>query len=158
MFDIAHQAPLDQQPHKPEDIRMLAQQVPIEPTQVVVLAVGVVVAALATPHLVAHDKHGHTAGQHQSSEKVLHLPVTKTLDYGVVRRTFHAAVPASVLLRSVPVVLAILLIVLVVVGDDIVERESVVARNEVDALFEFALLDRKSTRLNSSHLGISYAV
>ena len=56
---------------------MFGQQVPVEPTRVVVLAIGVIVAALTTPHLIAHNKHGHTHRQHTGSEKVLHLPVAK---------------------------------------------------------------------------------
>src|ERR1035438_3414165 len=116
MFHVSNHAARDQQLHEPEDIRIFAKQVPVEPTRIVVLAVGVVVPALATPHLIAHNKHGHTSGQHQRCEKVLHLSAAKPLDYEIVRRTFCAAVPASVLLASVPVV-----------------------------------LDRKSTRLNSSH-------
>src|ERR1019366_7119842 len=108
---------------EPEDIRMFAQQVPVEPTRLVVLAVGVVVAALATPHLIAHYKHGNTTGQHQRCKKVLHLPVAKPLDYGIVRRTFNAAVPGSVLLTPVPVVLTIHFVVLVVIRDDIVKRK-----------------------------------
>src|ERR1017187_8404481 len=132
---------------------MFAQQVPVEPTGVVVLAVGVVVAELATPHLIAHDKHGHTTGQHQRCEKVLHLPVAKPLNYGIVRRTFHAAVPASVLPTSVPVVLTVLFVVLVVIRDDIVERKSVLARNEVDALFEFAFLPAINARAAQQTIG-----
>src|ERR1035438_8924698 len=153
MFDVSNHAALDQQLHEPEDIRMFAQQVPVEPTRVVVLAVGVVVAALATPHLIAHDEHGHTTGQHQRGEEVLYLSVAKPLDYGIVRRTFNAAVPAPVLLTSVPVVLTILFVVLVVIRDDIVERKSVVARNEVDALFEFALLRAINARAAQQTIG-----
>src|SRR5690242_17532047 len=118
---------------------MLGHQMPVEPTRLVILAVGVVVATLAASHLIAHNKHGHAAGQHQGCEKVFHLPVAKPLYCGIVGWTFKAAVPASVLVTSVSVVLTILLVVLVVVGDHIVQCEAVVARNEIDGFFELAL-------------------
>ena len=118
---------------------MFGQQIPVEPTRIVVLAVGIIVAALTTPHLVAHNKHGHTCGQHDGCEKVLHLPVAEPLDFGIVRRTFEAAVPASVVVASVAVALAVFFVVLVVIGDEVVQRKTIVARNEIDTLLDFAL-------------------
>ena len=63
MLDVSNHAARDQQLHEAEDIRMFGEQVPVEPTRIVVLAVGVIVAALTTPHFIAHNKHGHTSGQ-----------------------------------------------------------------------------------------------
>src|SRR5208283_323511 len=117
MVYISNRAALNQQLHKAENVAMFGKQIPIKPTRFVVVAVGVVVAALATPDFVAHNKHGHAGGQHQGRKKVLHLPVTKLLDFWVIRGAFKPAVPASVLLASVAVVLAVLFIVLVVIGD-----------------------------------------
>src|SRR5439155_23272871 len=51
-----------------------------------------------------------------------------------------AAVPAAVVVGTVAVVLAVRLVVLAVVGDEVVEREAVVAGHEVDALLGLALL------------------
>ena len=59
MFDVSNHAPLNEHLHETKDIGMLGQQIPIQPTGVVVLAVGVVVATLRTPRLVAHYEHGH---------------------------------------------------------------------------------------------------
>src|SRR5262249_13868361 len=118
---------------------MFGRQVPIEPTRIVVLAVGVVVASLAAPHLVAHNKHGYTTGQHDGCEKVFHLPAAKALDHGIVRRAFKAAVPTSVLPTSIAVALAVFFVVLVVIGHEVVKRKAVVARNEIDTLLGFAL-------------------
>src|SRR5208337_721794 len=59
--------------------------------------------------------------------------------FGIVRWTFDAAVPASVLLAAVAVVFAIFFVVLVIVGDDVVERKAIVTRNEIDALLGLAL-------------------
>src|SRR5262249_61943371 len=51
-----------------------------------------------------------------------------------------SAVPAPIVLGAVPVALAVLRVVLVIVGDEVVEREPVVAGHEVDALLGLALL------------------
>ena len=47
---------------------------------------------------------------------------------------FDAAVPAQVVVDAVAVALAVRLVVLVVVGDEVVEREAVVRGDEVDAV------------------------
>ena len=73
-------------------------------------------------------------------EEVLHLAVAQPLDGRVVGRPFDAAVPAAVVVGAVAVVFAVGLVVLVVVGDEVVEREAVVAGDEVDALLGLALL------------------
>src|SRR5271166_5115023 len=101
MVYVSNRAALNQQLRKPQDIDMCGQQIPIEPARLVVLAVGVIVSALATPHLVAHEKHGNAAGQHKGCEKVLDLPVAELLNYGIVSGPFKTAVPASVVLAAV---------------------------------------------------------
>mgnify|MGYP003694180711 CR=1 FL=1 len=78
--------------------------------------------------------------QHRHGEEVLHLPRSQLLDRRIVGRAFHAAVPASVVVGAVAVVLAVRLVVLAVVGDEIVQGEAVVTRHEVDALLGLALL------------------
>ncbi len=43
---------------------MLSKQTPVEPTGLVVLAIGIVVAMLRAPHLVAHQYHGQPQREH----------------------------------------------------------------------------------------------
>ena len=47
---------------------------PVEPRDLVVLAPGVVVAALRAPELVAAEQHGDALGEKQRREKVPLLP------------------------------------------------------------------------------------
>jgi hypothetical protein len=60
------------------------------------------------------------------------------LDRRIFSRTVDAAVPAPVVIRAVAILFTIRFVVLVVLGDEIVHSEPVVAGNEVDALFGFA--------------------
>src|SRR5439155_25411962 len=112
----------------------------VEPTRFVVLAVGVVIAALRAPHFVAHGYHGHTQGERRHGQEVLHLAIPQLLDGGVLGRAFRAAIPALVIIGAVAIVFAVCLIVFVVVGDEVVERETIVTRHEVDTLLRLALL------------------
>ena len=120
----------------------LSTSVPVEPADLVVLAIGVVVAALRAPDLVAHQQHRRPEREQGQGQEVLDLAVAQRLDGGIVGRPFDAAIPAEVVVGAVAVVFAVCFVVLAVVRDQIVEREAVVAGDEVDALLGFALLVR----------------
>src|SRR5437763_2730039 len=97
------------------DVSMLCKQRPIEPAGFVVLAIGVVVPKLCSPHFVTHEKHGHTDRKHRYGQKVLNLPVSELLDGRIIRWTFNTAVPVSVVVRPVAVVFAICFVVLTII-------------------------------------------
>src|SRR3712207_9265598 len=84
-----------------------------------------------SPELVAGLQHRHALAEHQGEQQVAHLPPAHGRDLRVGGRALDAAVPAGVVVGAVGVVLPVGLVV---------------------------LADRKSTRLNSSHANISYAV
>ena len=50
---------MDELPYKGQQRLLLGGQVPVEPADLVVLAVGVVVATMGAAHLVAGTEHGH---------------------------------------------------------------------------------------------------
>ena len=86
------------------------------------------------------------SGEQRDGQEILDLPVPQLLDCRIVGRTFDAAVPAAIVVGAVAVVLAVRFIVLLVVGDEIVEREAIVAGDEVDALLGFALACGRRSR------------
>src|SRR6201996_4484822 len=105
---------------------------PVHPGDRVVLAVGVVVAALGAADLVPAQQHGHALGQQQRADQVAPLAGPQVVDGRVVGRALGPAVPGPVVVGAVPVVLAVGLVVLVVVGDQVVDGEAVVRGDEVD--------------------------
>ena len=104
-----------------------------------VLAVGVVVTVLRPAHFIAHVNHRRAGRQQRQGQEILDLPVAQCLDGRIVGRAFDAAVPAQVVVRAVAIVFAVRLVVLVVVRDEIVQREPVVTGDEIDALLGLAL-------------------
>ena len=105
---------------------------PIEPTDVVVLAVGVVVALLGTPELIAAEQQRHPEGEQQSGEHGSRLSCPQRENVRIGTWPFRSTVPRSVVAGTVAVVLAIGLVVFVVVGHEITQGETVVDRDEVD--------------------------
>jgi hypothetical protein len=107
--------------------------VPVQPGDLVVLVPGVVVAVLRASCLVAGKDHRDAFRHQQQHGEVAELTLPERLDSRVVGLALGSAVPAQVVVRAVPVLLSVRLVVLAVVRDEVVEREPVVARDEVDA-------------------------
>ena len=106
---------------------------PIDPGDLVVLAVCVVVAALRARELVARQEHRRARGTGAAWRACCASGGSAALVMlGVVRRSLDAVIVGQVVGVAVAVVLAVGLVVLVVVGDEIVEGEAVVSRDEVD--------------------------
>ncbi len=72
---------------------MLGGSVPVDPGNLVVLAVAVVVAALGSAKLVAGQQHRNALGEEQRDEEIPHLPIAQRDDLPVVGRAFEAAGP-----------------------------------------------------------------
>src|SRR5882724_3631638 len=122
------------------NFRMPRNGGPVEPRGFIVEAVRVVVATLRAADLIAHEQHGGAGREQRQREKVLDLTVAQLLGTVVLRRSLDTAVPAVINVVPVAIRLAVRLVVLVVVGNEVVQREAIVARDEVDALFRFAIL------------------
>src|ERR1019366_5350995 len=71
--------------------------------------------------------------EQHGGDEIAPLPVAQPRDLGVVGLTLDPAVPRSVVVGAVFVVLAVGLVALVVVGDQVAKREPVVRGDEVDA-------------------------
>jgi len=96
------------------------EQPPVEPGRLVVNAIGVVVAALAAAHLVAHEQHWRSHSHQLHRQEVLDLSAAPRLDFRILRGPLDTAVPARVVGGTVTVVLAVRLVVLLVVRDQVI--------------------------------------
>ena len=92
------------------------------------------------PDLVAHQDHRYSEREQRDGQEVLHLPVSQSFHRRIVGRAFDPAIPTSVVGRAVAIVLPVCLVVLAVVGNEVIEREAIVAGDEVDALLGLASL------------------
>ena len=106
---------------------------PVVPRNLVVLAVGVVVPSLRAADLVAPEQHRHPLRQEQRRQEIPRLARAQREHVRIVRRTFLAEVPRSVVAFAVAVLFAVGLVVLVVVRHEVAQRKAVVRRDEVDA-------------------------
>src|SRR5439155_25155433 len=112
---------------------LLFVKLPVQPGGLVVLTVGVVVAVLGVAQLVAAADHRHALGEEQGGDQIPLLAFAEGAASRIVARPLGAAVPAQVIVAAVFVVLAIGFVVFLVVTDQVLQREAIVAGNEVDA-------------------------
>jgi hypothetical protein len=68
------------------------------------------------------------------------LPVSELLHTGIIARTFHTAVPTSIVVRPVAVIFAVCFVVFGVIRDEVIEGETVMARYKINALLGLAFL------------------
>src|SRR5262249_12369039 len=129
-----HPPKLDELLEKPEQVGMRLEEAPIDPTDLIVLTVGVVGAVWRTYELTSGKNQGGPSGEQENGRKVAHLPLTQPVDLRSLGRSLTAAVPALVIIITVGVTLAVGLVVFAVIGDEISEREAIVAGDEVQAV------------------------
>ena len=116
-----------------EVVALAAEMFPADPADLVVLAIGVVVAVLRVADLVAGQDQRQALRQQQAGELVLAKLAAQRHDRGIVGRAFMAAIVAVVVVGAVAIVLAVGLIVLLVVAEEIGQRETVMDGDVVDA-------------------------
>jgi len=125
----------DHTSHELQHLPLCLNQVPIKPGELVVLTPGVVIATLGPPDFVAGQQHWDPSTDHQDRNEVLCLTATKGDHGGILRLAFNPAVPAQVVVGAVTVIFAIGLIVLMVVANKVAKSETVVASDEINAVF-----------------------
>src|SRR6185437_1521910 len=64
--------------------------------------------------------------------KVSFFPVAQGLYFRIVRGPLHAMIPGMIVVRSVAIVLSIGFVVLLVVADQVAQREAVVGRDKIN--------------------------
>ena len=122
----------DHVPVKIEEVLVEAQIIPVEPGDLIVLTVAVVIAVLGIPEFIPRIDHGSPPAAHQDCDGIAHHFKAEGPDHGIVRRTLDPAVPAAVVISAVHIVPAVCFVVFVVVGKQVVKREAVVAGDEID--------------------------
>src|SRR5690242_11180150 len=116
-----------------EVIAFAAQTFPTDPSDWIVLAIGVVVAVLGVADLVAGEEERNALCKQQASELIFPQPVAKRIDLGIIALAFMAAIVAVIIVGAVAIILAISLVMLGVVAEHISQREAVMYRDVIDA-------------------------
>ena len=101
--------------HEPDQAFGAVVMVPVDPGNLVVLAIAIVVALLRTRKLITCKQHRGALRKKQRRQHVLHLTLAQAAYAFIVGRSFRAVVPRAVVGVAVAVILAVRLVVLVVV-------------------------------------------
>ena len=116
---------------KTVNVSVFLQEVPVQPGNGIVLAIGVVIPELGIAEFVSGQKHrGSTAAQ-EDGTGIFDQTVAELVDRGIVGFPFNATVPAAVIVSAVGIVPAIGFIVFGAVGIQIIQRKTIVAGDEI---------------------------
>src|SRR4029077_8645266 len=110
-----------------EDVLVGLELTPIQPSNFIILVIGIVVAELSIQELVAGAKHRRTVGQEEQAAEILYLLPAQCVDCrGHALIPLLPTIPTVVRVSTVLIIISVLPIVLAVIRDKIVEREAIV--------------------------------
>ena len=66
------------------------------------------------------------------------MAVSEPLNFRIIGCALHTAIPASIVVSPVAVLFSVRFIVLAIEGNQVVQREAIVAGDEIDALLRLA--------------------
>ena len=88
---------------------------PVEPVQLIVLTIGIVIALFGMGHFVTHQNHGYTLADHEDGECVFDELLAQGVDVRIVCGTFPATVPTVVVIVTVPISFSVSPVMLLIV-------------------------------------------
>src|SRR6266496_2735716 len=124
----------DHQFEEPEQTGVLLYQLPIEPTDLVILAVGIVIALLRSSNFITGKDHRNALRKHKYGHTILDLTLAQGPNCCIIRLPFHATIPTHIIIAAIPVVFTVGLIVLVVIGHQIIQGEAIMTGDEIDTV------------------------
>src|SRR5258706_215547 len=110
-----------------------APELPADPARFIVLAIGVVVAVLRAAELIPRSQHRDAEREEKRRDEVAFLAKAQSKDRRIDGHALLAAIPAEIVAAAVGVLFAIGPIVLLGIADHVLERESVMRGDEIDA-------------------------
>ena len=122
--------------HIPEKLikgSVFFQKLPVKPGDLIVLTVAVVVSELGVGELIPGQEHGSAAAAHEDGAGIADHPEAQVQDLGINGVPFLTAQPAALDVGSVCIVPAVVFVVLLIVGVEIIHGEAVMAGQEIDA-------------------------
>ena len=118
------QAVTDHEPEKRKQLPVLFQKPPVQPGNLVILTVGVVVSILGIAEFVPGQKHGRTPAAQKNGAGISDQAETQGKHLFFLRLAFRPAVPAPVVIRPVGIVPAVGLVVLLIIGIQIIQGKA----------------------------------
>src|SRR5579884_3555763 len=117
-----------------EDALILLGTVPIEPANLIILAIRIDVALLGPPDFVACQQHRHSSREQENRHKILDLTFAQRLNSRIVNLSFNTTIPAQIVIVAIAVLLAVEFVMFFLIGHQVIEGKAIVAGDEIDAI------------------------
>src|SRR5258708_610217 len=82
-------------------------RLPIQPINLVIVAIHIVVALLRMAYLITHEDHRHALTSHEDRDGIFDLTETQFIDSGIVRCALSATVPTVIIVAAIIVLFPI---------------------------------------------------
>ena len=124
----------NQQTGETQHIFVLVSKFPVNPANLIVLAIGIIIAFLGSVELISTQNHRHSLTQEQSCHVIFHMLKALEIDHLIVAGTFMTKIHRIIVILSVAVVLAVILIMLLIVGDQVIQGKTIMGSDKVDTM------------------------
>ena len=121
--------------HVPEEfkqVRIFVQQIPVQPGDLIILAVRIIITITSVAEFIAGEEHRGSTAAHEYGAGIFDHPEAQRENFPVVCIAFRTAVPAVVVVISVSIIPAVCLIMFLIIAVQVIEGKSVVTGQEVD--------------------------
>lgn len=108
------------------------QPCPVQPGDLIILTIGIIVAKTGVSKFISRKKHGCPTAAHQSHAGIFHHSETEFTDLRIHGLSFHSTVPASVIICSIRIVPSIGFIMLSIIRIQIPERKAIMTGEEIN--------------------------
>ena len=114
------------------EFAILFKEIPVEPRNLIILTIRIVIAILRITEFISGIDHRGTAAAHKNSDGVSHHSESQSKNIRIVGITFIPAIPAPVIIGTVSIVPAVIFIMLVIICIKIVKCKSVMTVYKID--------------------------
>ena len=121
-----------QLPEKIEESAVGFKVLPVEPGNVIILTVSIIISALGITEFIAHEEHRSSPAHHKNRSGISYHSSPECIDARIAGLTFGTAIPAPVIIGAVGIVPVIFIIMLLVVNIHIMKRKTVMTIDEID--------------------------
>src|ERR1700741_3240106 len=116
------------------NLPVLFQKNPVHPADGIILAVGIIVAFLSPAKFVFAQQHRNSTRNKERKETILDQPISQSFNRREIAGPFDSTIITVISVGPVAPALPVLLVVFLPVGDQVIQRESVVTRDEIEAV------------------------
>ena len=115
-----------------KQILILIQKTPVQPGNLIILTISIVIAKLGIAKFVTRQKHRRSPAAHQYGTGIADHPESQIQHFRIIGLSFRPAVPASVIIGSIGIIPSIGFVMFCIIRIQIIQGKSIMTGQKID--------------------------